>query len=180
MMYFAERKKWRDGAVSFEVRGPYTIDQVFDVIGHDHINQDIEKRPELVWKRKFNSEDKNWGFGMEEFITYRIVTENGTILTDETILGLYREWKRKKNKEWRRRYQIKMTGWKNSVYGKFRHPRTLNELRSNFSLDEDDIFYGVKVRSKRKRIPTAWDDKYSHAEKSWKYQKKRGKQWKSK
>lgn len=51
-----------------------------------------------------------------------------------------------------------------------RHPHTRNELRANEN-------YPALVRAKRRSLPTDWDDKPIHKERSWK-STKRANQWK--
>jgi hypothetical protein len=60
-------------------------------------------------------------------------------------------------------------------WGCWRHPKTLNTLRWN---EAHSLEYGVRIRKKgRKYIPTSWDDKPAHCEKSWKFQSKKRHQW---
>lgn len=61
--------------------------------------------------------------------------------------------------------------------GNMRYPKTLNTLR----WAEAHELEGIKVRKKgnsKKYIPTAWDDKFSTAQKCWKRYRKH--QWKNK
>ena len=54
-----------------------------------------------------------------------------------------------------------------------RYPKTTQELRAN--QDRNDPY----VRSKRRNIPTAWDDQFVRKQKSWKYLSKRKKQYRT-
>lgn len=60
----------------------------------------------------------------------------------------------------------------------FRSVRTHQELRSNLAVMDDDIrCYGVRVRGKRKNIPTDYDDiSYTRRGDNWKHYRKT--QWK--
>lgn len=80
-----------------------------------------------------------------------------------------------------RRSPVPRTGksrW--SFHNFYKTPRTLQELKNSY-LDEDEIYYGVKVRPKRNRhhLKTAWND-YPRSDirerKNWKNWRK--KQWK--
>jgi hypothetical protein len=53
-----------------------------------------------------------------------------------------------------------------------RHPKTTAERKWNECHEKE----GIKVRSKRNYIPTAWDDIWVRAQRSWKRYRKT--QWK--
>lgn len=60
----------------------------------------------------------------------------------------------------------------------FRYPKTLQELKNIDALYHDDDMKDlkVKIRAKRKYIPTSWDDFWRDKPRSWKKQRKH--QWK--
>lgn len=61
----------------------------------------------------------------------------------------------------------------------YRKIRTRQELRFS-QLTEDELFYGVTVRGKRRNVPTYFDDVcvgFPHNTKNWKLISKRRKQW---
>jgi len=70
--------------------------------------------------------------------------------------------------------------WRGGGYGSIlRNPRTTQERRASY-LTEDEIYYGVNIRGRRKShsLPNAWDD-YVRSDfncKNWK--KHRRTQWK--
>ena len=55
-----------------------------------------------------------------------------------------------------------------------RHPKTTQEIKWNEAHEKQE----VKVRKKRMRLPTAWDDIWRKSQRSWK--KHRKTQWKAK
>lgn len=67
-------------------------------------------------------------------------------------------------------------------YGFFRYPKTRQEIKANvyFVNDDDTKRYKIKVRRRRLKVPTAWDDFYrgDYGHNSWKRYRKH--QWKSK
>lgn len=182
-MYYAERKIFKEGSCGFERKGPFlNMVEVFKKIGFYHITQDYEERPKRSFRVTSWADKPDKMYETVEEKKYVIVNENGTILSKETILGEYRKFLRnwKSPYDWYSKWIRLRNGRKKSAYGGFRHPKTLNELKANESLDEDAIEYGVKIREKRKYLPTVRDDNYSHNDKSWKTQSKRRKQWKNK
>ena len=178
-MYYAETKIFNEKSCKIERLGPFeNFNEIFRKIGFENIVQNIEVRPKFLFNEylytnviRTTNEKK-----------YRIVNENGIILSRASILGEYRKWINERTSYWHQKWLKRRNGQTKSAYGRFRHPKTLNELKAIFSLDEDDKFYGAKIRSKRGKsyLPTVWDDVYSNNEKCWKTQSKRKKQWKYK
>lgn len=74
------------------------------------------------------------------------------------------------------------TGHKRFRYSRYlRHMRTFGEIRDMRGLEEDlrdaeDFPVRVKIRNRRKSLPTLWDDFYKETQRSWK--KSRKTQWK--
>lgn len=111
--------------------------------------------------------------------------EKGKLLTPELLIGIlspFWEIQRQKAREAQERY------WSNlhsRVWGRFRKPRTTQEIRfaqETVHVDIDDetgeeIRIPVKFRA-RKHLPNSWDDIYAHAQKSWKRQTRRSHQYK--
>jgi len=62
----------------------------------------------------------------------------------------------------------------------YRHPRTLNEMKERERLSEelDGAGYAHLDRSRRKKLPSTWDDLYAYRLRNWK--KQRHTQWKVK
>lgn len=83
--------------------------------------------------------------------------------------------------KWKTKGSIPRTGKKQWRFGCFyKTPRTYQELKHNH-LDEDAVYYGIGIRSKRNKqyLKTAWDDRQRSdlkTRKNWKTWRK--KQWK--
>lgn len=98
-------------------------------------------------------------------------TEKETIIPVSQLVG------------WARTRSFPMSHYGNGrrkrVYGGYRHPRTTSEMRLNEAANDDEFV--VKIRAKRNNanLPNAWDDKHAGAQKSWKRQSKRQKQYHS-
>lgn len=61
----------------------------------------------------------------------------------------------------------------------YRKVRTLQERRLS-ELTEDELSYGVRIRGRRKNVPTCWDEiavSFPCNTKNWKLLTKRRKQW---
>ena len=71
-------------------------------------------------------------------------------------------------------------GRKRSAHGRFRHMRTLQEMRQSCAFTEDEKEVNVRPRRSKANIPTFWDDVWVRNQKSWKRQSKRRRQWKPK
>lgn len=75
-------------------------------------------------------------------------------------------------------------GRRRKAWGRYRNPHTTQERRYAeetvfFDFDEETEELNVipiKFRA-RKNLPNAWDDIYSHSQKSWKKQSKRARQY---
>jgi len=71
-----------------------------------------------------------------------------------------------------------LPGGKPSGGSYYRHPRTLNEMKERERLSDelDAEGYAHLDRSRRKKLPTTWDDLYAYRLRNWK--KQRQTQWK--
>lgn len=173
-MYYTETYYYADKQIFYKYDGPFTIDYIFKNIGRVNLVSELSLRPAqeyMSWAHRWNYERQLWMRAGTIYPVYLVRNENGVVLSQSTLTGLYREYQHKNIRPYRR-FSSK------SAYGGLRHPRTTQELRMNYSLDEDDIFYGAKIRTKRKNLPTHWDDYWAHTDKSWKTQSKRNHQYK--
>jgi hypothetical protein len=117
-----------------------------------------------------------------------IAYKDGKLLSPENLYGILKPYFEKIKAEYRKVIFNKFdNGRKKRVYGQYRHPKTIQELRNTeerwFEF-EDDIFnefgkISIKFRP-RTYLPTAWDDRIYHVQKSWKWQSKRNRQFKEK
>lgn len=100
------------------------------------------------------------------FIAYN----NGEYVSPDRLIGYRREWASRYYNVNHRRDR----GSKLKCYSGFRYPKTTQEIAS---LGNPDILeYHIKVRHSCD-IPTVYDDRLRHADKSWKYQSKRARQY---
>ena len=103
-----------------------------------------------------------------------VAYDNDKLITPDRLVGLYRAWRRR---PWRNRYRR----WRCGPYGSFRTPRTTQERRWAHAWDDEDFAPKngfARGRRSNHNLPNAWDDYYSHADRSWKTQTKRRHQWK--
>lgn len=84
-------------------------------------------------------------------------------------------WRRYRNYTWDaerdfRKAPVPRTGGsRKGVRSYWNHPKTFQEMKANL-LDEEALEYGIRIRAKRKHLPTLWDEKLrSHFDdRSWK------------
>ena len=110
-----------------------------------------------------------------------VCDDEGKIYPPEYLNDRYKEFHKillkRRDKDRVAAYHQKRHGRKRKAYGGFRKLRTFQERKKSFAFDEE---YFVKVRSSRNasNLPDSWDDYQYYAQKSWKYQSKRKRQWK--
>ena len=115
-------------------------------------------------------------------------SEKGKLLSPEMLCGILSPFWAELNEESRRRWLEKMSyfnGRRRKAWGHWRRPRTTQERRfveETVFLDVDEEteelnVIPIKFRA-RKNLPNSWDDIYAHAQKSWKKQSKRPRQFK--
>lgn len=110
-----------------------------------------------------------------------VVYDNELLITPDRLVGMYRAWKYD-------RYQQRINRFKyfrhkrtlKRAYGGFKHPRTTAEKRAFCSLKDEEYTNLGRARRNIPNLPDLWDDRYAHADKSWKTQSKRKHQWKQK
>jgi len=107
-----------------------------------------------------------------------VYDECGNLYTRDRLLGLYRDWIRKRNDDWVSPWMLRFhTGRKRSCYGGHRRIRTFQEGKMWFDVDPEYNIRGRAGRSKA-NLPDTWDDYYRHTEKNWKSQRKTKHQYK--
>ncbi len=108
------------------------------------------------------------------FIAYATVLydECGNLYTKDRLIGLYRQWRIKRDIDWTSPWMSRFSnGKKRSCYGCHKRIRTFQEGKMWFDVDPD---YKIRGRARRSKanLPDTWDDYYRHTEKNWKYQRK--------
>lgn len=102
-------------------------------------------------------------------------------ITPDRLVGEYRAWVKnyyaRSRRSW---YNRRDRGARKDAYGRFRRPRTTQERRWASAWDDEDFMPPVRGKRRSHNLPNAWDDVYSHNQKSWKKQSKRRRQWKEK
>ena len=125
----------------------------------------------------------NWSF-TRSLPELHVYDQDCNYFSHDRLIGyhrLYHEARRKYYKQFRWR---KRQGCKKHVWGQGRIPKTQNERKQSFNVEEfaDEIGFPIKVRSCRNadHLVQWWDCRPTHVEKNWKYQSKRRRQWKPK
>lgn len=108
-----------------------------------------------------------------EEAAFIIRTDIGESLTAEELAPIYY---RLRALRWKGRWTRKQGLKSGCCYGTWKTPRTLNEIRQAVQ-NKDEGEPPIRGRRNKNNLPSAWDDKYSDAQKSWKYQSKRKKQY---
>lgn len=136
----------------------------------------------IVTKRRsgcfYDKETRKIGWSQPEEYYYEeadfiIRSDTGESLTAEELSPVYWELRsRRWRGSWTRRQGLKS----GTCYGTFKTPKTINEIRQAVQ-NKDDGEPPIRGRRNKNNLPSAWDDKYSDAQKSWKYQSKRKKQY---
>jgi hypothetical protein len=113
--------------------------------------------------------DRRWYGGWSEgwgYLAY-VVNDNNVILSDETLLGLYRSVKSV--------YRY-FNGWKRSHAHYYRHPRTTQEKRVIVGVVKEDG--EPEFRPARKHVPDAWEDQRFFCRRINNWKRYRQHQWK--
>ena len=181
-------------AIGRELKGIHYYDDFLENRSRQWIAENIRNRREerKYFESKYNhypyfgkKDDARkkdiFYFGPYTYDHY-IITEFGEILSRDKIL---RDKINFPDKEWYA-YREKLYLENNCVFRKdsvphtrksryhtyYRYPKTTNEKRQYFKVIEDNAESPVYIKIRRSRsaigLPTAWDDKPRHREKSWK------------
>jgi hypothetical protein len=104
-------------------------------------------------------------------LTYRpyVVNDNGTILSEETLLGL-----------WRKLHpgQSRGYGWRRSRGHYYRYPRTTQERRASAGVEREDGEPEFRSRRGFCTLPDAWDDRPIESRRNRNWKRYRKHQWK--
>ena len=106
--------------------------------------------------------------------SYIVRTDLGEVLNVEALRDIY----------WRLRAKLRkrgpLMGRKASrVYSNFKNPKTSNELRQAFRLEEEGE-PPIRCKRNQKHLITAWDDNMADTSPNWKKQSKRRHQYRPK
>lgn len=112
---------------------------------------------------------------------YLCYDEFGTFYSKDRLVGLERALDKSYKTRLKNRVDRRSRGRKKMVWGGFRHPKTLQELKWNNAWDDEEFAPKARGRRRKGYLPTHWDDhRGMSAQKSWKWQSKRKNQWKDK
>ncbi len=110
-----------------------------------------------------------------------VAYDNGKFVTPDRLVGLARAFKKVQLKKWQKRWNRKFDcGAKKSAYGGFRKIRTTQERKWAHAWDDEEFAPRPRAARQGHNLPDSWDDYFSRAQKSWKWQSKRKHQWKPK
>jgi hypothetical protein len=149
-----------------------------EIESFDSPMQFAEKYNEYIIKNQFSENEMDQCISWDG-MRYRKVakTEKGKIIQVSQLIGWAHEYINVMRSEYKKMIYNYRQGRKAISFGRFRHPRTMNEMRQYAAANDDE--YPVKVRAIRNpnNLPNAWDDYYVHADKNWKRASNRRYQW---
>lgn len=110
--------------------------------------------------------------------------EKGKVLPVDHLIGITRAYHRNRIINWRARWKKKYDcGYKKPAYGWLRRIHTTKEKRWAHAWDDEEFAPKkgfARGRRSAHNLPDSWDDYWAQAQKSWKWQSKRKRQWKHK